>query len=98
MCIGANMVNIASLKSFLEISMTIIMVIGVIYRIAQAENKLYKAIDSVNDYARENTIKLNSKVEMIDYKIDDLTNKFHQIDRSLRDNNIVVKTRKNDIL
>jgi peptidoglycan hydrolase CwlO-like protein len=91
------MINLESFKNFLEAGMGIIALIGVIYRIAQAENKLYKAIDSVNDYTKENTIRLSSKIEMIDYKIDDLSGKFHQIDRALRENNIQVKVRKNDI-
>jgi cobalamin biosynthesis protein CbiD len=91
------MITISVVKSLIELSTGIIMVAGLIFKLAKMEQSIYSKIDNVSDYSRENTIKINAQLEMINYKLDDVTNKFHQIDRTLRENNIQVKTRKNDI-
>jgi hypothetical protein len=90
------MLTLNSSKMLLEIIIALSVIMGFVYRLAKMENAIYFKIDNVDDYSRENVIKINSQLELINYKIDDLTKKFHQIDRALRDNDITLKVRKDD--
>jgi hypothetical protein len=56
------------IKATIEIVMGLIAVATIIYKIAKTEQTLYKHIDDVFDFAKENQLKVNAEIELIKYK------------------------------
>lgn len=90
-------------KNLLEFLLQIIALIALVYRIAKAESMVYEAIDKVKDRLSEAIIKAISTMEMIEYRLNQVEKKIENdeselkiIERSLRDNGLLLKTRKDD--
>jgi DhnA family fructose-bisphosphate aldolase class Ia len=56
------------MKTIVEIMMGAIAVGSIIYKIAKTEQTLYKHIDDVFDFAKENQLKVSAEITLINYK------------------------------